>query len=111
MARGLSERIRAALDDWEEPAPPGWDEGRGSSSPGPGVGAEAFDGAMLLSLANARMPFGKYAGRLLIDLPEAYVVWFARNGYPKGELGALMAALYEIKANGLETFLRPLVGA
>ncbi|HAE21172.1 MAG TPA: hypothetical protein DCG47_02460 [Spirochaetaceae bacterium] len=64
---------------------------------------------MLLRLANARMPFGKYSGRLLIDLPEAYVVWFARNGYPKGELGVLMAALYEIKANGMETFLRPLV--
>ncbi|MDP3178443.1 MAG: DUF3820 family protein [Spirochaetaceae bacterium] len=60
-------------------------------------------------LANARMPFGKYSGRLLIDLPEAYVVWFARQGYPDGELGEQLASLYAIKENGLEELLRPLV--
>jgi uncharacterized protein (DUF3820 family) len=109
MARELSERIRAALDAWEEPAPPGWDDISALSGARGGSVDMPFDGAMLLRLANARMPFGKYSGRLLIELPEAYVVWFARNGYPKGELGALMAALYEIKANGMETFLRPLV--
>ena len=64
----------------------------------------------LLRLANARMPFGKYAGSLLIDLPEAYVVWFARKGYPEGEIGELLASLYAIKENGLEDLLRPLVG-
>lgn len=63
----------------------------------------------LLKLANTRMPFGKYAGRLLIDLPEPYVVWFRQKGFPKGELGELMGALYEIKANGLEGVVRPLV--
>lgn len=63
----------------------------------------------LIKLANTRMPFGKYAGRLLIDLPEPYVVWFANQGYPKGEIGELLASLYEIKANGLEKLLRPLV--
>ncbi|MBL8966000.1 MAG: DUF3820 family protein [Spirochaetaceae bacterium] len=55
------------------------------------------------------MPFGKYSGRLLIDLPEAYVVWFANKGWPEGEIGRLLAELYEIKANGLDPLLRPLV--
>ncbi len=62
----------------------------------------------LLKLARTRMPFGKYAGRLLIDLPEAYVVWFARKGWPEGEIGFLLENLYTIKENGLEYLLRPL---
>jgi uncharacterized protein len=66
------------------------------------------DADFLLRLAKARMPFGKYAGMLLIDLPEAYVVWFARKGYPQGELGEQLASLYAIKENGLEGLLRPL---
>ena len=65
--------------------------------------------AFLIKLANTRMPYGKYAGRLLIDLPEPYVVWFANQGFPKGELGTMLASLYEIKANGLEYLVRPLV--
>ena len=69
-----------------------------------------FDPAHLVKLANARMPFGKYAGSLLLDLPEAYVVWFSRAGFPKGELGELLAELYVIKENGLEGLVRPLVG-
>ncbi len=68
-----------------------------------------FDPDFLVRLANARMPFGKYSGRLLIDLPEAYVVWFSHKGYPKGELGEQLAALYAVKENGLEPLLRPLV--
>jgi uncharacterized protein len=72
-----------------------------------------MDGERLIRLANARMPFGKYAGSLLIDLPEAYVVWFAREaarrGGPEGEIGELLASLYVIKENGLEGLLRPLV--
>ncbi len=71
---------------------------------------EAMDPAFLIRLANARIPFGKYAGRLLIDLPEAYVVWFSHKGYPRGETGELLEALYAIKENGLESLLRPLVG-
>ena len=70
----------------------------------------SMEAEYLLRLANARMPFGKYAGSLLIDLPEAYVVWFARKGYPEGEIGELLASLYTIKENGLESLLRPLVG-
>ena len=67
------------------------------------------DPEFLVRLANARMPFGKYSGRLLIDLPEAYVVWFARKGWPEGELGEMLAALYSVKENGQEGILRPLV--
>lgn len=67
------------------------------------------DPAFLDKLANARMPFGKYSGRLLIDLPEAYVVWFSRKGWPSGEIGDLLRSLYAIKENGLEPLLRPLV--
>ena len=63
---------------------------------------------VLLKLANWRMPYGKYKGRLLIDLPEPYVVWFSQKGYPKGTLGDLLRALYEIKLNGLENLVRPL---
>lgn len=65
--------------------------------------------ALLIKLANTRMPFGKYAGRLLVDLPEPYVVWFKGQGFPPGELGQMLASMYEIKANGLEGLLRPLV--
>lgn len=60
------------------------------------------DSADLLKLAEARMPFGKYAGTRLLDLPERYVVWFAQKGFPEGELGRMLQAVYEIKVNGLE---------
>ena len=60
------------------------------------------DTADLLKLAEAKMPFGKYAGTRLIDLPERYVVWFAQKGFPEGELGRMLKAVYEIKLNGLE---------
>jgi len=60
------------------------------------------DKEYLLKFANAKMPFGKYAGRLLIDLPEPYVVWFRQKGFPKGELGEMFGLLYEIKVNGLD---------
>ena len=56
----------------------------------------------LLEIANTRMPFGKYSGMRLIDLPEAYVLWFKEKGFPEGRLGNLLASVYEIKANGLE---------
>jgi uncharacterized protein (DUF3820 family) len=54
------------------------------------------------------MPFGKYRGRLLIDLPEPYVVWFARQGFPEGKLGRMLRIVYEIKVNGLEYLFEPL---
>ena len=62
----------------------------------------------LLELAAARMPFGRYAGTRLIDLPEPYVVWFAQQGFPEGKLGAQLRAVYEIKVNGLEYLFEPL---
>lgn len=55
-----------------------------------------------------RMPFGRYKGTRLIDLPEPYVVWFRNRGYPRGRLGELLATLYEIKTNGLEPLLASL---
>jgi len=63
----------------------------------------------LVELANAKMPFGKYAGRYLVDLPETYVLWFKGKGYPKGKLGEQMKAMEEIKTNGLEDLIRPLI--
>ena len=62
----------------------------------------------LSEIANARMPFGKYKDRYLIDLPDAYLVWFARQGFPEGKLGRMLASVHEIKINGLETLLIPL---
>jgi hypothetical protein len=54
------------------------------------------------------MPFGKYAGRVLIDVPEEYLLWFSQKGFPKGELGELMALTLTIKAEGLEGLIKPL---
>ena len=66
------------------------------------------DPAILLKLTQTQIPFGKYKGRFLIDLPEPYVIWFAKQGFPKGELGNLMKILYEIKVNGLEYLFDPI---
>lgn len=60
------------------------------------------DQAYLLKLARARMPYGKHQGMRLVDLPEPYVVWMARQGFPKGDLGTMLAIVHEIKVNGLE---------
>ncbi|WNW13608.1 DUF3820 family protein [Pseudomonas sp. DTU_2021_1001937_2_SI_NGA_ILE_001] len=59
-------------------------------------------------LVTREMPFGKYKGRLLADLPGHYLNWFAREGFPKGELGALLALMHEIDHNGLGALLDPL---
>ena len=66
------------------------------------------EGQQLMELARMKMPFGKYTGRLLIDLPEPYVVWFSQNGYPRGKLGDMLKLVYEIKVNGLEYLFDPL---
>ncbi|MBT3193615.1 MAG: DUF3820 family protein [Verrucomicrobia bacterium] len=66
------------------------------------------DQAFLVKVARMRMPFGKYKGLLLIDLPEPYVIWFEKRGFPKGELGRMLELVREIKLNGLEHLLRPL---
>lgn len=64
---------------------------------------------LLLELVNAKMPFGKYKGWPLYRLPEPYLVWFHTKGFPPGKLGNQLATLYEIKLNGLEYLLAPLV--
>ncbi len=66
------------------------------------------DKKYLLKIARTRMPFGKYKDMLLIDLPEWYIVWFANKGFPEGELGNMLACVYEIKLNGLEYLFKPL---
>ena len=63
----------------------------------------------LVELANTRMPFGKYAGRLLVELPEPYLVWYSQKGFPPGKIGNQLRLMYEIKVNGLEKFIWPLV--
>jgi uncharacterized protein (DUF3820 family) len=65
-----------------------------------------FDTQMLVELVKERMPFGKYEGRILCDLPEPYLVWFHQKGFPPGRIGVLLSALYEIKLNGLEYLLK-----
>jgi len=63
---------------------------------------------LLRELVTMRMPFGKYQGKLLCDLPEHYLVWYHSKGFPAGKLGILLHTLYEIKLNGLEYLLQPL---
>lgn len=60
----------------------------------------------LITLAHTKMPFGKYEGRYLIDLPEYYVVWYSNKGFPKGTLGRQLQLIYELKLNGLEDLIR-----
>ncbi len=59
----------------------------------------------LHTLVTTKMPFGKYDGRLLSDLPVSYLEWFARKGFPKGKLGEQLQLLHTIKTNGLEHIL------
>lgn len=62
----------------------------------------------LVRLAKTAMPFGKYKGSALIDLPESYLLWFADKGFPEGKLGMLMKLALEIKINGLTHLIEPL---
>ncbi|MEZ4775741.1 MAG: DUF3820 family protein [Bacteroidia bacterium] len=66
------------------------------------------DPKILMELVTHKMPFGKYQGRLLCDLPVFYLEWFHREGFPPGKLGAQLATLYEIKTNGLDEILHRL---
>ena len=62
----------------------------------------------LMALAQMRMPYGAHKGKLLVDLPEHYVVWLAGEGFPAGKLGEMLQTVYDIKVNGLEYLFEPL---
>lgn len=68
-----------------------------------------MDNQALLEAINQTMPFGKYAGRKLLHLPEPYLVWFNNKGFPNGKLGQQLALIHEVKVNGLEQMLEPLL--
>jgi uncharacterized protein (DUF3820 family) len=63
----------------------------------------------LVTLANARMPFGKYKGTLLIYLREDYLVWMKQKGWPDGKIGKQLQMVHELKMNGLESLILPLI--
>lgn len=67
-----------------------------------------FEQQDLVRIANQTMPFGRFKGRALIDLPEEYLLWFVDRGFPAGQLGDLMQLTLEIKINGLEKLIYPL---
>ncbi len=63
---------------------------------------------LLIDLVKTKMPYGKYKGRLICDLPAFYLEWFSREGFPKGKIGVMLATMHEIKLNGLEGLLKPI---
>ncbi|TZF93294.1 DUF3820 family protein [Chryseobacterium panacisoli] len=66
---------------------------------------------ILKEICVLKMPFGKYEGTVLVDLPVSYLEWFNRNGMPKGKLGMQLSTVYEIKLNGLMDLLTPIRAA
>lgn len=68
-----------------------------------------FNSAALIELAHYRMPFGKYKGSYLVDVPEYYYSWFRQRGFPEGKLGNMMQQMHEIKINGLEDLIRKII--
>lgn len=62
----------------------------------------------LVELVNSKMPYGKYKGFYICDIPEHYLVWYKQKGFPNGNLGVLMALMFEIQLNGLEYLLKPI---
>ena len=70
--------------------------------------ATEINSAHLQLLVTRVMPFGKHKGRLIADLPGNYLNWFARQGFPSGEIGQLLALMHELDHNGLSSLLDPL---
>jgi uncharacterized protein (DUF3820 family) len=66
------------------------------------------DAEQLQRLVTLAMPFGKYKGQLIADLPGAYLTWFAKKGFPRGEVGRLLALMHEVEQAGLRRLLDPL---
>ncbi|TRZ41840.1 DUF3820 family protein [Robertkochia solimangrovi] len=67
---------------------------------------DGFNREFLEKLAAMKMPYGKYKGRLLVDIPEPYYTWYRQKGFPEGKLGDYLKAMHEIKINGLEGLIR-----
>lgn len=72
---------------------------------------EGINPEILKEICVMKMPFGKYEGTILVDLPVSYLEWFNRNGMPKGKLGMQLSTVYEIKLNGLMDLLTPIRAA
>jgi len=72
------------------------------------VRSMAMDSEALVKLVTMKMPYGKHAGRALADLPGNYLAWFAREGFPKGELGQLLELMHTLDHNGLRGLLAPI---
>ena len=68
-----------------------------------------FDRQFMIKLVQAKMPFGKHKGWYITSLPVHYLEWFNREGFPNGELGQFLSTMYEIKTNGLEDILKPII--
>lgn len=68
-----------------------------------------FDQTFLIQLVKAKMPFGKHQGWYITSLPVNYLEWFSRKGFPSGQLGQHLSTMYEIKTNGLEELLTPII--
>ena len=64
------------------------------------------DKQFLIDLAKMKMPFGKYKGRYLIDLPEHYLIWYKNKGFPNGKIGKQLESVYELQLNGLEYIVK-----
>ena len=64
------------------------------------------DQQFLIDLAKMKMPFGKYKGRYLIDLPEHYLIWYKNKGFPNGKIGKQLESVYELQLNGLEYIVK-----
>lgn len=67
------------------------------------------NGDILVQIVKMEMPYGKYKGTLIYRLPMFYLEWHKRTGFPKGKMGQLLETIYEIKLNGLEDLLKPLI--
>lgn len=64
---------------------------------------------ILIDIVTQKMPYGKYKNRFIYQLPEPYLVWYHNKGFPQGKLGMLLNTIYEIKLNGLEYLLEPII--
>lgn len=70
-----------------------------------------YDSTFLIKLVQAKMPFGRFKGRYITELPVSYLEWFSRKGFPRGDLGQYLSTMFEIKTNGLESILGPIIRA